>query len=100
MICESAVGIMVWSPWKKPRNTPRKATIATVGASIFSAMELSGLLRSVVQKKSERKNVRRPKAVPTTAAKRIATKVIFFVSFHLPWATRTEIMRETAKGRL
>ena len=47
MICETALGIMVPSPWKNPRKTPRIATTSRVGARIFTAKILSGVFNNV-----------------------------------------------------
>ena len=44
---EKALGIMVFKPWKNPRNTPSRATTNTVGARTLRAIALKGVFSSV-----------------------------------------------------
>mgnify|MGYP001040183491 CR=1 FL=1 len=46
-IWDTALGIIVPSPWKKPRITPKTATITRTGTKTFNAKIQSGVLSSV-----------------------------------------------------
>ena len=72
MICEMALGIIVPSPWKNPRKTPRTATTISAGPKILSANTLYGVFKSVPVKNSAPKNTTSDATIPDTRAKRSA----------------------------
>ena len=67
-ICETALGIIVPSPWKNPRITPSTATIKSVGASTRSANTQKGVF-NISAKKSAKKNTASPASAPLRTAK-------------------------------
>ena len=64
-IWDTAVGTMVPVPWKYPLSTPRYAMIQMVGARVFNAYRLKGVLMSSANKSAP--NHRTNAAMPPTA---------------------------------
>ena len=65
-VCQgAALGTMVPVPWKYPLSTPRYAMIQMVGARVFKAYRLKGVLMSCANKSAP--NHRTTAAMPPTA---------------------------------
>ena len=64
-----ALGIIVPSPWKKPRSTPSTATTTRAGANTLRAKILFGVLSILAVKNSAPKYTIRATIVPDTRAK-------------------------------
>ena len=98
-ICETAVGIIVLSPWKYPLITPAIQTTKTVGANTLSAGAQDGYpAKSAI--KSANINVINAIDPPTTKANAKETLRTFTQSSYFLAVTFAETIFEIAKGKL
>ena len=96
---ETAVGIIVPKPWKKPLKTPRTDSITSAGDNTLRAITHCGQ-SLIFAKKSAPKNVMQKAMSPTKIENDIAMKNTLFRFLNWFLALRADTILETARGRL